>query len=265
MRGRYRPFYLAEDYDRQVVEKGKCLIYAPCKDYKPLIGIVDFSSEGFRTSWYSWIAERPIELLSEGELNTVLYLHSGIRPVKAIYEQVAQLPDETRAIARDLGVKHPAIRGADVIMSTDFVIVEDDGSGLRRTAISFKREADLTERVFEKLEIDRVYWERRKIAWTLMLDTELPMVVVKNMQILSDWYSEHMIAASKEVVQLILAWIAPHMEKGVVLTTLCTRCDSQMRFEPGTSLGVAYHLMVRGIIPVDLTKPIHPCPSMKYL
>lgn len=262
MRGRYRPFYFADDYQQQVVDKGKCLIDGPCKDYKPLIGIVDFSSQGFRTSSYSWIAQRPLQLLSEGELNTNYYLHSGLRPVIAIFEQVAQPPQETRAIARELGVKHPAKTGRDVIMSTDFLIVEEDGTGERRTAISYKQEESLTPRVLEKLEIDRVYWTRRGVSWILMLDTELPQIVVRNMQILHGWYSESRITASTQTVHMIQAWVTPHLENGSVLRTLCSQCDHQLQLERGTTLGVVYHLMVRGEISVDLTKPILPCPSM---
>jgi len=39
-----------------------------------------------------------------------------------IREQFPLLPSDTKQIAIDSGIKHPAIRGADQVMSTDFLV-----------------------------------------------------------------------------------------------------------------------------------------------
>jgi TnsA endonuclease N terminal len=258
MRGRYRPFYFAKDFREKVLAKGKCQISDDPSEYRPLIGLVDFPSEGFRTSCYSWIVRRPVELLSEGELDTCYVLHSGIRPVVGIYEQFALDPDETRSIAAEIGVKHPAIRGQDVVMSTDFLVDEEIGGIRKRRAISFKREADLNERVAEKLEIERQLWAARDTAWSLLLDKDLPEVVVENMRVLFDWHSPEKVACDARQIPFIQAWIQPHLECCGVLTGVCSRCDIDLGLKAGTALGVAYHLIVTGALSIDITKPLRP-------
>jgi hypothetical protein len=258
MRGRYRPFHLARDYRENVVGKGKCQITDNPSEYKPLIGLVDFPSIGFRTSCFSWIAKRPVELLSEGELDTCYVLHSGMRPVVGIYEQYALDPDETRSIAAELKIKHPSVQGRDVVMSTDFLIDEEIDGIRQRRAISFKREEDLNHRIAEKLEIERRFWAARNTAWSLLLDSDLPLVVVENMRVLFDWYSPEKVACNRRQIPLIEAWAIPHLECCGGLSGVCAKCDRDLGLKAGTSLGVAYHLIVTGVWRIDITKPLMP-------
>ncbi|WP_340640705.1 TnsA endonuclease N-terminal domain-containing protein [Bacillus atrophaeus] len=49
------------------------------------------------------------------------------------------------------------------MMTTDFLLTVGKGEGLLELARKIKME--LTKRVFEKFDIERVYWERRQIDW----------------------------------------------------------------------------------------------------
>ena len=53
-------------------------------------------------------------------------------------------------------------------MTTDFLLTVDKGEGLVELARTIKMKDELLkERVIEKFEIERVYWERKKLIGAL--------------------------------------------------------------------------------------------------
>lgn len=258
MRGRYRQTYLAKDYQQVVVAKKRCITDGTFP-YKPLLRIVDFSSRGFRTALMSWVAGRPLQLLSTPELDACYYFHADPGLVQ-VYEQCALDPDATREIARSLNIRHPATRDGDVIMSTDLVLdFRHNGLPLRR-AFSVKRERDLSRRVVEKFEIERQYWSRRGVECKLLLDTYLPRTVVDNMRLV---FARHdpVKVPIPSAVPAVCAWLGAYVSTSTEpIATLCGRCDGELRLPRGTSLAVCYHLIVRRTFLVDYTHPILPRP-----
>ncbi|MFT3783550.1 MAG: TnsA endonuclease N-terminal domain-containing protein [Nibricoccus sp.] len=261
MRGRYRPYYLARDFEKEVTAKEKCQMDGPGA-YLPLFRIIDFPSIGFRTAMRCWITQRPVELMSSVEEDAFLLFHTYLEVVQ-IFEQVALDPTETRQIAKDLKVEHPAVKEGEIIMSSDFVVTVATSAVPHRRAFAVKREVDLSQRVIEKLAIEREYWRRRNIDWTLLLDSELPRIEVENMRLVYDWHDPSRLPCNNHTIELIRAWLTPHVEtENRALRTLAQRCDDALHLETGTSLGVAYHLMVRRIWPVDFSHPFHSIPKL---
>jgi hypothetical protein len=253
MSGRFHPHYFAKDFNRKVTKAGKCQLDAPVNQYLPLFNTVDFPSHGFRTMFGSWIVKRVMHPVSTPEYEAILMFHAPRRGVANLAEQYALDPAHTREIAFELGVKHPAIRGADIIMSTDLVVTfVRDGGILNRRAFAIKRESDITSRVIEKLAIEQGYWAKRGITWSLLLDVNLPRQLIANMELLIEYASEKRLDCDVDAVPEVAAWIVPHLASGAPLRTVCLRCDTALRLPRGTSLSVAYHLTVNGQLRLDI-------------
>jgi hypothetical protein len=177
---------------------------------------------------------------------------------------VALDPTETRQIAKDLKVEHPVVKEGEIIMSSDFVVTVTTSAVPHRRAFAVKCEADLSERVIQKLAIECEYWRRRNIDWKLLLDSELPRTEIENMRLVYDWHDPSCLPCSSQVIELVRIWLTPHIEtENRALRTLAQRCDAALHLEPGTSLGIAYHLIARRVWPVDFSNPIDPIPKLQ--
>ncbi len=257
-RGRNRPQWFADDYQRIVVDQGRCVLGK--RPYIPLFRILDFSSYGWRTAVKSWITDAVGELMSDPELHYYMQLH-GEPDVRDIAYQHAHDPVETREIVQELRkdpkhakLAHPSVNGRDTIMSTDFVITKADGS---MKAVAVKREEDLDWRVEEKLLIEEQFWRRRDVEWELVCDTDIKAVQVANVALLYDRHDAAKLPVDAAAVQLLLAYLTPHMVEGILpFGHACRRADAQLSFPPGTALAVSYHAIIRRIWPVDFSQPI---------
>src|SRR5699024_12653435 len=91
-----------------------------------------------------------------------------------ISEKISLFPqEETIVIAEELEIKHPADpKTVDpIVMSTDFLLTVDKRQGVFEVAHTIKmKDKLLEERVLEKFEIERVYWERRGISWGIVTE-----------------------------------------------------------------------------------------------
>ena len=270
MSGRFHPYFLARDYAKCVVAKGKCLLEAPPQEYRPLFTVVDFPSFGFRTMFGSWIVNRVMHPVSIPEFDTNLMFHAPGMGVVNLAEQVALEPALTREIAFELQVNHPAVahggRKQDIIMSTDLVVTfERPGGMLQRQAYAVKQAKDLTERVIEKLAIEQAYWTKRRIPWSLVLDTRLPRQLIANMELLMEFAEAGRLPCDDHVVRDATAWIVPHLSTGAPLRTVCSRCDAALGLPRGTALSVAYHLTLKGTLPLDLRGAYLPTATIEPL
>ena len=146
-------------------------------DYKPWLIIQDVSSDGRSTRARGNKINRQHEFLSDLERN-YFYLSEYSDLVFDIREQFPLLPlAETIVIAEELGIKHPTVRKTNepYVMTTDFLLTVDKGDGFVELARTIKMKDELLdERVIEKFEIERVYWERRGIDWGIVTELEIP-------------------------------------------------------------------------------------------
>ncbi|KAB2915539.1 MAG: hypothetical protein F9K30_19055 [Dechloromonas sp.] len=264
MSGRFHPLFLARDYEKCVVARGKCRLEAPPEEYKPLFTVVDFPSFGFRTMFGSWVVNRVMHPVSTPEFDTLLMFHAPGMGVVNLAEQFALDPALTREIAHELGVDHPAVRGQDIIMSTDLVVTfKRQGGGLQRHAYAVKQAKDLTPRVVEKLAIEQSYWTKRRTPWSLILDTNLPRQLIANMDLIMEFAEEGRLPCGARPARDVTAWIVPHLGTGAPLRTVCSRCDAALGLARGTALSVAYHLAVQGTLPLDLSGAFLPNATLK--
>lgn len=112
------------------------------------------------------------------------YLTEFSDVVLDIREQFPLLPqEETIVIAEELGIKHPTDpkTGDPIVMTTDFLLTVDKGQGVFEVAHTIKmKDKLLEERVLEKFEIEREYWERKGTSWGIVTEEEIDKTMARN-------------------------------------------------------------------------------------
>lgn len=258
MRGRHaKSVVLAKDYQEKVVDEGKCRLDGP-GDYVPLFRGIDFPSQGNRTLAFSFKTGRPVETMSEPEYDAFLYFES-LPEVTRIVEQFGVDPAITREEAKRLGVRHPAIRGEDTVMSIDLVVDSDD-ERKRRVGYSIKTARNYRENKTEfeeRFRIEQAAGRRLGFDVKFLLDTALPRTVVENARYVRPHRSLSKLPCPAADVDLIRAWLWPHVDTcKFAIAGLCRECDRRFGIVRGTSYAVALHLVAIREWQVDMREPI---------
>jgi len=230
--------------------------------YNPWLHIQDVASRGLVTRIRGWKSGRVHHLLSLLELRCFYTL--DWRPeVVDIREQYPLLPlEETRAIAADLGIKHPTDPRSrhPVVMTTDFVttvFVEETDVD---EALCLKYQADLdSERTLEKLEIERLYWQVRQVERKILTERDVSKVLAKNIEwvhayrVLEDFCSLSQLAAAK----VIAALIKEVSVRNRPLRRITSDTDEQLKLDPGTSLAIVRYLIATRRWHINMNDSIH--------
>src|SRR5260370_42609278 len=140
------------------------------KDYKPELRIQDVSSIGLASRVRGWTTDRIHHLLSKLEL-MVFFTFDWPTTVTDIREQFPLDLEETKAIADQLGIRHPRDPKTKelVVMTTDFVVTVRNGIHESIHAYTVKYVAKLaSRRVMEKLQIEPIYCTRRCVSWRIV-------------------------------------------------------------------------------------------------
>lgn len=130
-------------------------------DYLSWIAFRDFRSKGDESRKSEGRHGREILTLSQIEARTFFML--DVNPdVIEIYDQYPLDREETRSIARDLGIEHPKCprSGADLDMTSDFLAEVRTDTGIVQFPFQCKSSTDVSNfRIAEKMEIERRYWQ----------------------------------------------------------------------------------------------------------
>src|SRR5690625_5548923 len=74
-------------------------------------------------------------------------------------------------------------------MTTDFLLTVDKGQGVFEVAHTIKMKNQLLEeRVLEKFEIEREYWERKGISWGMVTEEEIDKIMARNISYIHDYF-----------------------------------------------------------------------------
>ena len=232
-------------------------------EYKPWLTVRDVTSRGRSSRDNGWKTGRTHHLLSTLEL---LAFYCLCWPLKIldIREQFPLLPlEETLELAKDCGVKHPQhpITKEPVVLTTDFLITLDQKGGCIEEALTVKPVKDLqSTRVIEKFEIERRYWEARKVKWGIVTEREIPEVLAKNVERMYEAYSllSYTSLRREEIDDIAHVLTRLVTETPQALRHATSTCDRKLGFEPGTSLQVAYYLLATRQWQVDMFTSIDP-------
>ena len=222
------------------------------KDYIPWLKVQEVPSSGRSHRIYSHKTGRVHHLLSDLEL-AVFFSLEWECCVLDIREQFPLLPSDTKQIALDSGIKHPASRGVDQVMSSDFFVDSKDGP-FKQFAIQVKPANALQdERTLEKLEIERRYWQQKKIPWFIITEKEINSVVKENIEWL---YSMKTVELSAELLaQLpILASILEEKTDEKIIN-VCKHIDIAYALKPGKTLSEMRALAANGFIKFNIYTP----------
>ncbi len=233
-------------------------------EYKPWIKIQDVPSLGRVTRVKGMKTNRQHELLSDMERN-YFYILEYSDDVIDIREQYPLLPiEDTIAIANELGIKHPSNpeTGEYIVMTTDFLITLSPKEGIKEVARTIKSKDDLlNERIIEKFEIERVFWEKRDIDWGIVTEEEIDKTIAHNISFIQgyrdirnvDSFSEMKIIEVKDFIYEFLKRIVDDQRS---MRTICLAFDNDMNLEKGSGLSIFKYLIINKIIEIDISKKI---------
>ena len=222
------------------------------KDYKPWLYVQDVSSDGRSHRIYSHKTGRVHHLLSDLEKNVFLSLNWSAN-IRDIREQYPLKREDTLAIAKTLGIKHPSFGGTAAVMSSDF-FVDCDDKDRRQFVLQVKySKALLDPRTIEKLEIERRYWLEKGIPWLLVTERDIDAIIKKNMEWLfpaiADKPLEQELFTTLHLLNSQLA-LAPETK----FIEICKKIDHAYNSELGKTLSDTRRLMANGFIEFDITK-----------
>ncbi|MGA5662669.1 TnsA endonuclease N-terminal domain-containing protein [Bacillus bombysepticus] len=234
-------------------------------NYKPWLKIQDVSSLGRSTRLKGIKTSRQHEFLSDLERN-YFYLTEHSDFVFDIREQFPLLPlEETIVIADELGIKYSTDpkTGEPIVMTTDFLLTVDKGQGVFEVARTVKMKDELLkERVLEKFEIEREYWQRRDIDWGIVTEEEIHKVMARNISYIHDYYNIRdydvfQKMSSQLIEDLSLSLMHRLLNDSRSVRIITSEFDSDTHLPFGSGVTLFYHLLAQKIIVIDMLKPIN--------
>jgi len=229
-------------------------------DYQPYLRVQDVPSQGLATRIRGWKTGREHHFLSLLECH-YFFLLEWSPLIVDIREQFPLDLDETRAIAADLGIRHPTDPRTrePVVMTTDFVNTIRRPIGVIEHARTLKYAKDLANsRVMEKFEIERVYWTAREVDWGIVTELDIDSAVVENIKWAHPFHDISTLAPlTADLISSIADVLTPRaLAEDLPLRDLTAMCDEQFGLADGASLTVVRHLLATRRWQVDMRRPI---------
>jgi len=232
------------------------------QDYLSWLKVQNVPSQGYVHRIMGWKTKRRHEFMSNNEAG-YFHLLEWSPFVTDVREQFPLLPlDETIAIAKDHGIKHPTDPRTryPIVMTTDFLVdVQRNGSTVQY-ARTVKPAKDLcSERVLEKFEIERRYWVRRGVDWAVVSDCDLPVELIKNIQWVHQYRDvDGKLSIGSTDVEKAERIMAELIRQGVPPAKSASTCDDRLGLAPGTGLALVRHFLATRRWSVDMSKLINP-------
>lgn len=223
------------------------------KNYKPWIKVNQVPSRGRSSTPMGWITGREHHLLSDLETYYFFILQWSGVPTD-IREQFPLLPiEETLDIAGEIGVPHPAnpYKKYPEVMTTDFLI----NIGEQRIGRTAKYVKDLNStRKIEKLEIERIYWERRGVNWGVVTEKEIDMTLVDNIM----WVQGAFFVTDEQKANKLEKILRKNFCADIPLSDWAMEMDTKLGQDEGTSLLLVRHFIAHKKWAVDMGSRIIP-------
>lgn len=223
--------------------------------YEPWLKVHDVSSKGVSSIVLGRTTGRNHHFLSLIELSAFLLLDWN-EDVIDIKEQFALDPIQSNLLADETGIKHPAVRGKLIVMTTDLLIKLRKQS--RLIAIQIKPSEQLDDpRVIEKLELERRYWARKKVTFLILTEKDIPKSVVENVQWLQPMLAESLTTSELEHKLQLYRHISTQCLVTMPIRMLSQQIDIAYDLPMGESLKDLRKLVAHRYISVDLAHPFY--------
>lgn len=224
------------------------------ESYKPGIYVYEIASKGKVARVKGETTGRVHHCLSQHEKYFLMLLDYD-PAVTEIREQYLLDLQETLLIAAETGLKHPYADQCPAVMSTDFFYCRD-GTWY---AVAVKTAEDLKKnRTLKKLEIERIYWERKGIPWRIVTEQDIPRQKAINLQWLHSGEAvETLIPDPVYRQNLTDSFLELYQDYAIPFAEMIDTIESYCKLVPGTMLQMFKHLILEGRIQIDLSEPIN--------
>lgn len=241
-------------------------------DYKPWLTVQDVSSQGRSHRERGFKVKREYSFLSdlEDQFFNILEYSPNVIDIR---EQYPLLPiEETIDIADSLGIKHPAdpYTGLKIVMTTDFLVTLNLVRNMKLKAWTVKYASALSdERVMEKFEIERRYWQRQGVDWSIITEFESNKTLADNIKFVRNYYDLDTCGLFRDFTPIQVGNFTSQLAtrlcgKNISVRNECKAFDKEVGFEESTSLALFKHLVITRQIDIDmksqaleLVKPIN--------
>jgi hypothetical protein len=220
-------------------------------DYVPWLKVSDLPSLGRSRRVFWPVSGREHHLFSDIEFYA--FLHKCYDDATLDVREQFPLPrKETLEIAQALGVRHPRGNGVDIVMTTDLLVTCGSASGPAQFAYAVKPDETLNDtRTLQKLEIERLYWERKGTPWSIIVGSSVRGNVSFNLEWMFDGLRDpetHDEAVIRGNLVRALRGLGTFP-----LRTVCSVVDSELSIGPGRTLGIARRMLSEKTLRADLT------------
>ena len=227
------------------------------KNYKPFLTVRDVPSKGRVHRRPALTHGRIVHLLSDLELSAFLLFDWHLSIVD-IREQFPLDPEKTLNIAQRMGIKHPAVRGVNQVMTTDLLIDTVQSGKIVPIAISVKYREELEdERVIEKQELEKRYWEGEAIDWYLFTENEVPATLLRNIKWLIPHIHSFDLDNNDQLATFEIINKAIHLHSEEKISIVMKMLDEQHLCKKGTYLAYFRHLCAQTAFTWNMTEVNH--------
>lgn len=223
-------------------------------DYRPWLHTRDFPSKGKVSRVMGRVTGRMHCLMSQLELDFLLYLET-LPDIEDIKEQYPLPLYDTQLIAARLGIDHPMVNGFPYVMTTDFYYKK----GGVWHAVQIKPSSELSnERIQEKFRIEQAYWEMKNVSWCVMTEKELNRTLTNNLIWLRAGEAlDTLIPEADRRTALEEIFVQLYDDLTYNFHTLIGELDAQAGLIPGTAMQLFKSLVLKGRLQLDLHRPIN--------
>lgn len=147
-------------------------------------------------------------------------------------------------------------------MTTDFLLTVDKGEGVFEVAHTIKmKDKLLEERVLEKFEIEREYWERKGISWGIVTEEEIDKIVARNISYIHDYfdirsYDVYREVANQHIEDLSMSLMNRLLNSSRSIREITSEFDADTHLPFGSGVTLFYHLLAKKIMVTDMYKAI---------
>ena len=222
--------------------------------YKPWLSGHEFASRGMYIRLWGRTVPRLYCFMSKVEADAFV-VYDCMPEVSDLLEQYYLTLEETLEIADELHVRHPYSGKYYNPLTTD-LLIRKGGIWFAR-AIKTSRDLE-NPRTIEKLEIERIYFSRRKIDWKIVTEKELNRDLVQNLNWL--WYGESpdTVFTDHHLLQEAETFFCRlYFESTLPFPILLDQFESRYTLPPGSGMCVFKSLIRQNKIALDLEKPLN--------
>jgi TnsA endonuclease C terminal/TnsA endonuclease N terminal len=232
--------------------------------YKPYINILRTSSKGRVTRVKGHTTKRTHSFLSDTETRFFYLLEFNpfvidIREHFPIYDDIERIIPSLDSSLRECLQNQKT--GEPIVLTTSFLItIQNENKDIYHLARSIKDYRLLkNNKVIERYEIMRRYWESKDIDYGIVTNKEIPINLVKNIEYLHSAYSLEEYGFNENdqtvMIQFLTHLISSNPSKS--WRKIVEMFDFEMRVEAGTGLLFLKHILIRRKVIMNLNKPIN--------